>query len=624
MSQSHISSQLPLRKFSVPVDPEHTAALFHFDVTQDESLSGTKSLGVHPDDDDIIGYWDFSQEQNVALDLSGNDYHGVLEGSLSWSNGIQGKSINFTGVVGNNINCGNILQLGLEDRTYVIWYKLNATTHSEDHYVLTKTNTSSTSYRQALGFRENGNLYIVFTGSGNTHNTLDVANPKLDTNWHQLAWVIDRSDKYHLYQDSALVGSVDISTHAEDNFSINVPFRIGSYHSSTGSSLSSFNGCIASVAIYNRVLSSDEIKDIYNQSVATLRQDGRYGGCVAVEEATTNQVTNGGATNETGSWLANQTGHSIEIVETDKSLTGSAFRSYLPKNTNTSTPGWYQDVPVTAGVVHSLTALVRPLTLRGMIVNVRNGPSYSYGSLISETFSGPDQWQMVSYQFTPTNSAVRLTFFHEGGGEANEESDIMFSDVQIEKKQFSTSFVNGSRMHGRLQYPNPIPDASEFTISFWGKLGGKHSDNGSTETLISICPEGANHDSIAIDYENQSTLRFFTYNSIGQSQVASKSGYIRSEVMKWNYYTITRDGSNLIAYLNGIEISRVANSGSVKISGNLMIGDRYFAGVPSTRRSNILIDELRIENRAISAEEVYAWYISGSPHFPRGIHRVFV
>ena len=201
-------------------------------------------------------------------DLSGLGNNGTLNGA--GYNSANGGSISFDGV-DDSTDFGNILQLGTESRTYCCWYKMNSTSNATNTYLITKTDNGPTAYRQALGFRPDGSLYVILRAPSNVSYDIITRNPKLDLNWHYLVWIIDRSSNYSLYQDSVFLDSKDISPIVGQNFQKTRPLRIGSYNSTTDSPTAFFNGNISQVSIYNRALTASEIQQNFNM----LR--GRFG-----------------------------------------------------------------------------------------------------------------------------------------------------------------------------------------------------------------------------------------------------------------------------------------------------------------------------------------------------------
>ena len=199
-------------------------------------------------------------------DLSGNGNNGTLTNDPTYSSG-NGGSIVFDGV-DDSTNFGNILQLGTESRTYCCWYKINT---NQVGYLVSKTDNGLSAYRQALGFLVDGNFRVILRAAANANYDMDTTNPKIDTNWHYLVWVLDRNSSQYLYQDTTLLNSSSISAISSQDFQLNRPLRIGSYNSTTDAIMSVFNGNIAQVSIYNRALTAAEIQQNFN----ALR--GRFG-----------------------------------------------------------------------------------------------------------------------------------------------------------------------------------------------------------------------------------------------------------------------------------------------------------------------------------------------------------
>lgn len=202
-------------------------------------------------------------------DLSGNNNDGFIVNGPSYSRA-NGGSLVFDGI-DDTTTFGNILQLGTQSRTYCIWYKMNSTTQIDTASLISKTDNSSTAYRQALGFQSNGNFRIILRAASNASYDIDITNPKIDTNWHYLVWVINRTSNQSLYQDAVLLNSLSISAISAQDFQLARPLRIGSYNNTLDAPILFFNGNIAQVQIYNRVLTEEEIKQNFNAS------RGRFG-----------------------------------------------------------------------------------------------------------------------------------------------------------------------------------------------------------------------------------------------------------------------------------------------------------------------------------------------------------
>jgi hypothetical protein len=202
-------------------------------------------------------------------DLSGNGNTGTLVNGVGYNSGNLG-SLSFDGT-DDSSDFGNILQLGTESRTYCCWYRQGVTSFPTNVYLITKTDNTTTAYRQALGFRTNGSIYVILRGQSNVSYDTIITNPKNDTNWHYLVWVLDRTSNYLIYQDNILVDTKDISPIVSQNFQLNRPLRIGSYNTTDNEPVNWYNGNISQVSIYNRALSAAEVAQNFNAT------RGRFG-----------------------------------------------------------------------------------------------------------------------------------------------------------------------------------------------------------------------------------------------------------------------------------------------------------------------------------------------------------
>lgn len=191
-------------------------------------------------------------------DLSGLGNNGTLVNGVGYSTDNIGAMV-FDGV-DDSSDFGNILQLGIESKTYCCWYKKILPTTTTPRYLITKTDNSTTQYRQAFGFHSDGSIYTIFRGANNVSYDFNIVNPSNDTNWHQVVWVIDRTSSILVHFDTVIIGNKDISSLDGQNFNINRPLRIGSYNTSTNTPTGVFPGYISNVQIYNRAISAAEIQ----------------------------------------------------------------------------------------------------------------------------------------------------------------------------------------------------------------------------------------------------------------------------------------------------------------------------------------------------------------------------
>ena len=85
------------------------------------------------------------------------------------------------------------------------------------------------------------------------------------------------------------------------------------------------------------------------------------------------------------------------------------------------------------------------------------------------------------------------------------------------------------------------------------------------------------------------------------SGLRSIVGTARLPLSAWSHVAVTYDGAMLRLYVNGAQVSAVAQTGSAAASTSpLYIGANSIAG----HFFNGLIDEIRLYNRALSAAEI--------------------
>jgi len=98
-------------------------------------------------------------------------------------------------------------------------------------------------------------LVVVFFGTTSVE----------DNEWHFVSVTFDRDGEAKIFLDGVLENSNDISGSSGFDMQADWPFRIGEY---SGNGLN-FNGAIDEVSMYNRVLSEQEINNLFNETPNT-------------------------------------------------------------------------------------------------------------------------------------------------------------------------------------------------------------------------------------------------------------------------------------------------------------------------------------------------------------------
>ncbi|MCH8520183.1 MAG: hypothetical protein LAT82_05520, partial [Nanoarchaeota archaeon] len=207
----------------------------------------------------------FWREADLTRDESGNNNHGRIVGATPTSQGKFGGAMEFDRTQQNEITIfGDINFMSNEGFTMSNWvYHLGGSTSHPSTFVNADINGGSTQYN---GFKlSNGGNTVRFvlggTDIGGSLSGRDVRLNDIDQErWYHLVGVYDRlNNQIRLYVDGVLQDSRNVSSF---NIEIFDSFKIGGHSQDN----QFFNGSIDEVLIFNRALSSSEIRALYNSS----------------------------------------------------------------------------------------------------------------------------------------------------------------------------------------------------------------------------------------------------------------------------------------------------------------------------------------------------------------------
>ncbi|GEM_PF-1712694 len=218
--------------------------------------AGVQAQGA---DDGLVAEWHFDDGSgSVLADSSGNGNDGVIHGA-TWVEGKYGKALSFDGV-DDCVDCGNAASLDdIAVKTLVFWVNLNAQTGSGagSHFL---NKGSSNGWFISTEPSKNRNIF----GQGFSITYGRWSFPQFSLNkWHQIVVVYDMQSVTNdpvIYVDGVSQTVTEYSTPS------------GTANSDAGNNLlisadPSFDrwvdGSIDEVRIYNRALTADEIKELY-------------------------------------------------------------------------------------------------------------------------------------------------------------------------------------------------------------------------------------------------------------------------------------------------------------------------------------------------------------------------
>jgi hypothetical protein len=192
-------------------------------------------------------------------DISGNGNHGNLQNGVTFNNANDGSLV-FDGLNDFFVTNSNLDLSNTDKLTIQIILKTAAVNEEMimEHSVDWNTNNS-------FGIiSKNNKMQITdHNQSYNVSNSVDSIN---DNNWHLLSATTDRSlsaaDQNLIYIDGKAANKVNVANLSNDNSGNFTSHKL--YISSRAGSSYFFNGAIAQVLIYNRVLTAAEIQQNYN------------------------------------------------------------------------------------------------------------------------------------------------------------------------------------------------------------------------------------------------------------------------------------------------------------------------------------------------------------------------
>lgn len=207
----------------------------------------------------LVGYWLFNEGAGSrAQDLSGHGNHGLIGSNLSWGGSKFGGGLD---LITGYVNCGAENSLDVSEITFGAWFMCYGSTGTYQA-IISKGNyywiLLSPSYQ----------YYVeIHTPSGHHGGATSVPIGGVPLNkWTQVVLTYGATqDKYmRLYMNGEEIWSVDAG--GEEMDAITSDLRIG--HST--SSPYQLNGSVDTTFVYNRALTSAEIKQLYRTQFCNL------------------------------------------------------------------------------------------------------------------------------------------------------------------------------------------------------------------------------------------------------------------------------------------------------------------------------------------------------------------
>ena len=187
----------------------------------------------------------------IAKDFSGNNNHGTLVNNPQWVDGKVGKALSFDGIDDNVIVPHSTTLNVTSTITIIVWIKPK--TPFKDFFSKSSWNVM----RIILNEGSINNVKVVYRIGGVDVTTLSANNVIVEDEWRHIAWRYNGNQTQIFIDGNSSGLPVNASGSLLTNSS-EIWFRWGS-----GTDQRWYKGLIDEVRIYNRALSDDEIKALY-------------------------------------------------------------------------------------------------------------------------------------------------------------------------------------------------------------------------------------------------------------------------------------------------------------------------------------------------------------------------
>ena len=219
----------------------------------------------------LVGEWLLDNVSGVtAPDTSGSGYNGTLVGGIVSEQSIIGKACKFDEIDGY-INLGDILNTVINAGfSFSCWIKTADVPPGGFVDGIFSKEVAGGADRIFIAVGNTGTIKGFWRLDGTTIFETDLGTTVVNNNvWHHIAVTVNRSGNFTAYVDGVVENAPqDISASSALTFSNSNACVIGARKQGTAGEL--FNGLIKNCGIYNRILSAQEIKAIYEQGKSTI------------------------------------------------------------------------------------------------------------------------------------------------------------------------------------------------------------------------------------------------------------------------------------------------------------------------------------------------------------------
>lgn len=365
--------------------------------------------------------------------------------------------------------------------------------------------------------------------------------------------------------------------------------------------------------------------------VVTIRPyEGVYGGGIAIEEGTTNMMSNPMFDNNVNGWnngnIAPTWNSGFNDIKQNNGymyVVGSSSNCFIGGQSlsNLVSGGTYTVSAYIEGDGMDVSNIV---TVGGTVFYSGNSvyDDYTWSPSLNRYTKMNDRGMYrIEQTFTlnqGSNSSSIFDYYEPRIGIKGSYINIKVYGYQLENKAFSTSVVNGTRVKGMLSYFDNGIDHTQGTLAFWYKptinWGDTSTSNGSNEgtheDLFTWGLPGQPNCIWSRRERDNNVINFWYGGASGQC------GYTTTSLSgnQFIHIAFAWQGGNQKLYINGNYVSSSTNALMPRpTTGYFEIGTRQFGS--SYPNANGIISDFIISRNFMSAEDINDIYISNRPLF---------
>ena len=544
--------------------------------------------------DNITAIGEGTNNLTRVVDVSGYGNNGTCIGmgtNCNYTTGKYGNATSFDGV-NDYVDTARLQGIeGVSQLTYSMWFKRIAV---NARVFLSKTTaTGSDANRIVIEAWTDGMVYLE-PSNGNTSYGYFASN---DTNWHHVVMVFDGTQSTNptrlkgyldgVEQTLSFLGTIGSTTSAGATGNL----FIGALNATEGMFYT--NGTIDEVRIWNRSLTADEVSQLYMSNLQKFNSTQWY--------LYVNQSKNATAVLDTGTYtyytyasansgLANQTDTRYITVAPPQ----TQFISPTPANATTTSN---TSIEINVSIVESN---LENLTYNW---NTTNYTLYNDSLVLMMNF---DNLTAIG---EGTSNLTRVVDVSNSGNNGTCIGMGTNCNYTTGKYGNATSF-DGTDDAVNFGTPNALNLSTNFTISTWVKVRSFVDLSG----VVGKGPTGANP-TISIRADSNAGANQFLFR-INDGTNNAEDSWAGNSINTWYHVVMVvgaRGTSGVLGYVDGVQRVSLDTSavGIITSSSNWYVGwnernNKYFNGS---------IDEVRIWNRSLTADEVSQLYMSNLQKF---------